>query len=110
MTRFLSPAWFAERTSPAPPGAPELTIQQRVTGGPDGDIAYVVRVWAESVSIEQGTDANPDVTLIEDYDTALAIHEGRLSAAAALAGGRVHVSGAVSRLLEHSAALEVARD
>lgn len=109
MTQFLSPAWFAENATTRPPGEAELTIQQRVTGGPDGDVAFVLRVWDGAVSIEQGSDAHPDVTLTEDYETALAIHEGRLSPAAALAAGRVQVSGAVARLLEHSAALDNAR-
>ena len=109
MTRFLSPAWFAEQAAAAPSTEVELTIQQHVTGGPDGDVAFVLRVWDEAVSIEQGSAAHPDVTLTEDYETALAIHEGRLSAAAALAAGRVQVSGAVARLLEHSAALDNAR-
>jgi hypothetical protein len=109
VTRFLSPAWFDEKATPAPPPAVDLTIQQRVTGGPNGDVAYVLRVWDAGVSIEQGVAPDPDVTITETYDTALAVHEGRLSAAAALAAGRVQVSGAVARLLEHSAALDNAR-
>ena len=109
MSRFLSPAWFAENATTRPAGDAELTIQQRVLGSPEGDVAFVLRVWDTAVSIEQGSDAHPDVTLTEDYETALAIHEGRLSAAAAFAAGRVQVSGAVARLLEHIAALDNAR-
>ena len=109
MTEFLSPTWFADKAIALPAGDAELTIQQRVTGGPNGDVAYVLRVWGDGVSVEPGTDPNADVTLSEDYETALAVHEGRLSAAAALAAGRVQVSGAVARLLEHSAALDNAR-
>jgi putative sterol carrier protein len=109
VSRFLSPDWFAENTAAPRAGEAELTIQQRVMGGPDGDVAFVLRVWDTGVSIEQGSDPQPDVTLTEDYETALAIHEGRLSPAAALAAGRVQVSGAVARLLEHSAALDNAR-
>ena len=72
-------------------------------------MAYVLRVWAGGVSVEPGTDADADVTVSEDYDTALAIHEGRLSAAAAVAAGRVHVSGAVARLLERADVVDGAR-
>ena len=110
MTPFLSPAWFADRAAAPPdPNAVELTIQQRVTDGPDGEVAYVLRLAGGSVIIEPGQAEYPDVTITETYETALAIHEGRLSPAAAVAAGQVRVGGAVNLLLEHGAALEASR-
>ncbi|HZN16568.1 MAG TPA: SCP2 sterol-binding domain-containing protein [Acidimicrobiales bacterium] len=110
MTAFLSPAWFAEQAATSLPlGPPELTIEQRVVGGPDGDVVYGLRVWADAVAVEAGAATNPDVTITEDYDTALAVHEGRMSAAAALTAGRIRIGGNITRLLDHAAALEATR-
>jgi hypothetical protein len=106
VSEFLSPAWFADRAGPEPPAdTVRLTIQQRVTGCPDGDVAYVLRVLDDAVHIAPGTAA-ADVTITEDYATARAVHTGELTPAAAVAGGRVKISGAVSRLVEHAALLE----
>ena len=60
------------------------------------------------VSIEQGVAPDADVTITENFDTALAVHEGRLSAAAALAAGPCPGGGAAA-YCEHSAALDNAR-
>ena len=109
MARFLSQAWFDAQAPTRPVAGPvELTIQQHVTDGPDGDIDYVLRL-DRVIIIEAGAAAAPDVTITETYETALAIHEGRLSAAAAVAAGHVRVDGAVSLLLAHSAALGAPR-
>ena len=108
MAEYLSDAWLAGlATAPRPdPAAVRLTIQQRVTGGPAGDVAYVVRVTDDGVVLEAGNDPVADVTITEDWPTAIAIHEGALSAAEAMASGRIRVGGAVTRLLEHAALLE----
>ncbi len=77
-----------------------LRIGQRVTGGPDGDVEYTLRVGDGRVRFEPG--AGPaDVELVADYDTAAAISRGQLSPAQAFAGGRLHVEGSVTSLVAH---------
>jgi hypothetical protein len=101
----LSPEWLASlqaATAPAPAGA-DLRIRQRVTGGPDGDVEYVLAVAGGEVRFDAGPGP-ADVELTTDYDTAAAISQGTLSPASAFAAGRLRVGGAVSSLVAHQEA------
>ena len=82
--------------------ATELRIRQRVIGGPDGDVEYVLALAGGEVRFETAGPA--DVELTADYDTAAAISQGLLSPAAAFAAGRLRVGGAVSSLVAHQEA------
>lgn len=98
--RFLSPEWLASlqaATAPAPAGG-DLRVRQRVTGGPDGSVEYVLAVAGGVVRFEAG-GGPADVELTTDYDTAAAISQGKLSPASAFAAGRLRVGGAVSSLV-----------
>ena len=97
MARFLSAEWFDERAGDHPEPV-LLTIQQVVTGTPDGDVRYVVRVGRAGSSVRRGEADGPDVTFTESWDTALAIHEGGLAPQRAFADGRLRIEGDV-RLL-----------
>lgn len=79
--------------------ATDLRISQRVTGGPDGDVEYVLALAGGEVRFESAGPA--DVELTTDYDTAKDISQGLLSPAAAFAAGRLRVGGAVSSLVAH---------
>ena len=104
--RFLSPEWLERMASSTPPVAPDvsLAIHQRITGGPDGDVEYTLRLDRGSVSVEPGP-GTADVEIVEDYETAAAISQGRLSPASAFASGRLRLGGAVRLLVEHQEAL-----
>jgi hypothetical protein len=123
--RFLSPEWLAAaaaalRGVPAsapPSGGARLTLQQVVTGGPDGDVVYRVRIAPDAVELlpgaGQGEEVGADVVFTEDWDTAAAIAAGRLSPQAAFVDGRVRVSGNVALVMaaqEALAAVETALD
>jgi putative sterol carrier protein len=102
--RFLSPEWLDSMRAATAGAAPatELRIRQRVTGGPDGDVEYVLALAGGEVRFETAGPA--DVELTTDYDTAAAISQGLLSPAAAFAAGRLRVGGAVSSLVAHQEA------
>jgi hypothetical protein len=103
--RFLSPEWLdhlAAVTAGASPAA-DLSVRQRVTGGPDGDVVYTLRLAGGGVRIEPGT-GEADVELVSDYETAAAISQGRLSPASAFAAGRLRIGGSVSALVAHQEA------
>ena len=113
--RFLSPEWLAAAAdavrAAAPAGAGSLTLQQVVTGGPDGEVAYRVRIAPDAVELLPGRADDADVMFTEDWDTAAAIGEGRLSPQAAFVDGRVRVSGNVALVMaaqESLAAVESA--
>ena len=113
MAEFLSPEWVAEldgaaRRSPAlagPAGDEPLTVEQRVRGGPPGDVRYHVVLADGGVRFVYGPAPEPDVLLVIDYAFAAEMHRGRGSAQDALAAGALKVRGDLDRLLARSEAL-----
>ena len=102
LMRFLSPEWLEHMqsaTAAASPGV-DLSVHQRVTGGPDGEVEYTVRLAGGKVTFEPGKGA-ADVELVADYETAADISQGRLSPATAFAAGRLRVGGSVGALVAH---------
>jgi putative sterol carrier protein len=93
MARYLSEAWFEEVAAATPTGADGLTLQQVVTGTPDGEVRYHVSVSDGSGRIHAGQAEAPDATFTEDYATAAAVARGQLSVHAALLEGRIRVAG-----------------
>jgi predicted lipid carrier protein YhbT len=111
--RYLSAEWFDE-VNQAAAGDPQLqvdtagvtlTIQQVVTGSPDGDVRYAVRVRDGVVEVSLGEDPGADVTMTEEWDTAVKVASGQLSPATAFMTGRIRVSGNVGALLDAQGSL-----
>ena len=114
MSRYLSPEWFgeinaaasqSEEIGKATAGA-HLTLQQVVTGGPEEEVRYWVRVADGSVEAGLGDAQAPDATIIQAWDTAVALVSGELDVQTALMSGRVRISGNMAPLMEHQGALE----
>jgi putative sterol carrier protein len=112
MAQYLSPEWIDEldaalsaddavRKATADVA---LTVQQVVTGGPGGDVAWHVVVDHGAVAVRPGTTDDADVTFRQDRDTARAVAGGELSAQAAFMIGKLTVTGDVGKLIEHQAA------
>ena len=114
MARYLSDEWFDEVNRAAAASdrlkvdtaGIELTIQQVVTGAPDGDVRYAVKVRDGAVAVAQGDDPEADVTITEDWDTAVSVASGELAAATAFMTGRIRVSGNVAVLLDAQGSLQ----
>lgn len=114
MARYLSQEWFDEVNRAAADSdriktdtaGIDLTIQQVVTDGPDGDVRYAVRVRDGAVTVVPGDDAEADVTITEDWDTATAVAKGELPAPAAFMTGRIRVSGNVGVLMDAQGSLQ----
>ncbi|MDQ6724692.1 MAG: SCP2 sterol-binding domain-containing protein [Actinomycetota bacterium] len=104
--RFLSPEWLERIASAvsAPAHDVSLAVHQRITGGPDGDVEFTIRIDRGTFSVEPGPGA-ADVDLTEDYATASAISQGHLSPAAAFAAGRLQLQGSIGLLVAHQEAL-----
>jgi putative sterol carrier protein len=109
MVRYLTPEWIDAMASAAGdlegPVAARLTVQQRVTGGPDGDVSYHVVVDHGKVAVRSGEAVAPDVTFEQDHETAVAVARGDLAAQAAFMSGRLRVQGDVQRLIDEKDAL-----
>lgn len=114
MAAFLSPAWFEDLNESArvddglraATAGARVTIQQVVTGGPEGDVRYWVRVDDGSVEAGPGTAERPDATVTESYDTAVAVSRGALAVEDALLAGQARLTGDVGLLVRHQAALQ----
>ncbi len=99
--RYLSPEWFAavqaaaDRRGVGAPGVTgsAVTVQQVVTGGPDGDVTYHVVLSDGRVHVGSGEAPDPTVTFSQDYETAAAVAKGELSAQGAFMVGRIRVRG-----------------
>lgn len=113
--QFLSDEWLAAldeaaRARPSSADDPlrgvHVVIEQVITGGPrwrlviDDGRCYVVR----------GGEAEPDVRLTSDRDTALAIATGARAALDAFLAGDLVLGGDVRTLLDRREALEALGD
>lgn len=114
MAKFLSDEWSAEaiealRTSDDVRSATkdvDLTIQQVITGANGGEAEYWVHVSDGSVEGGLGEAVAADVTITQDYETAVAITKGELNPQAAFMQGNLKITGNMGKLLQHQAALQ----
>ena len=104
MPKFLSQEWHDETRrmaegQPERPGA-SARMQYVVTGGADGEIRYYW-VLEDGKLLESGLGDldDPEVTLTQSYDDAVAIQKGELDASAAFMQGRVKVTGNMAKLM-----------
>lgn len=113
MARFLSPDWMAEASAVAAEdpdvgtatAGVHLVIQQVVTGGPDGDVRYIVTIDDGSVSLRAGEDDQASVTFTLSWETAVAMATGAMGGQEAFTTGRLRLRGDVDVLLRHGSAL-----
>ena len=86
-----------------------VLIQQVVRDGTD-ERCYVVHVDDGRVSVRSGRDADADVVVTEDAETATAVARGDLTPQTAFMTGRIRVAGDISALLACYEALAGAGD
>jgi len=114
VAEFLSDEWIAALHAAAldaPPGNPTadgvLVVEPVVRGVPGrGEVRY--RVTCDTVvrAVTAPPDrTRPDVRIETDYPTAVALARGETNAQAALAAGKLRISGDVARLAAHAGAL-----
>lgn len=113
MARFLSDEWIEEAQAAAAANEElaaaasgvNLTVQEIVTNGPDGDVRYLVSIDDGMVSLRPGHDETPDVSFTLDWATAVAMATGTLGAQEAFTSGQLQLQGDVGALLRHGPAL-----
>ena len=133
MAVFLSDEWIRElalacngtiggsRSDPGTPGTGasdtgtsdtgRFVIEPVVTGVPNlGEVRYQLAFAAGRCTVVRPSDDDADVRLETDYVTAVALSRGTANAQAALADGRLRVSGDVARLAAHASALSALDD
>ena len=92
------------------PGDAEMVIQYEVSGGGNGKVRYVLDVSGGRATIVPGKQADAPVTFTLDYDTAVAVVTGEVSAQVAFMQGRMKLAGDVRVLIDGAAALASVND
>jgi putative sterol carrier protein len=77
----------------------DFSAQFDVSGAPDGDIAYYLKVSDGDVETEIGPLEGADVTVASDYETSQAISKGELNVQMAFMTGKIKVGGNVAKIM-----------
>ena len=114
MSKFLSEEWAQDVTTALNNhegfknaiGATELGIQFSVEGAPNGDTDYFLKSSGGNTNVAVGTLDDADVTVKQNYDTAVAISQGELNTQTAFMTGKLKVSGNLAKLMMHQSAVQ----
>jgi putative sterol carrier protein len=115
MTKFLSEQWVDALIAALNASGDvrdslqhvDLSVQQVVTGGPEGEVRYWTTFKSGAIAGGIGdVPSGADVTITQDYETAAALSRGELNAQGAFMQGKLKITGNMGKLLQHQAALE----
>jgi putative sterol carrier protein len=87
-------------------GGADLAIQFGTEDGPDGDVDYYLNSSGGTTNVAIGSLEDPDVTVRQSYDTAVAISKGELNTQTAFMTGKLKVSGNLAKLMMHQSAVQ----
>jgi putative sterol carrier protein len=114
MVKYLSDEWMEQAAagleSADVPDDAQMVIQYEISGGGNGKVRYVLDVRDGKATIISGKQADAPVTFTLDYDTAVAVAKGELSAQVAFMQGRMKLAGDVRVLIDGAAALASVND
>lgn len=114
MAKFLTEEWVDEavaalRASPevADASAGVSLVLQQIIGTPDGgEVRYWTALRDGAIDAGLGDAADADVTITQDYETAVAITKAETKAQAAFMQGKLKITGNMGKLLQHQKAME----
>lgn len=107
MAAFLTQQWAedvvaalngSDRVRSAVTGV-DITIQQVVTGGPSGEVRYWTKLAGGSVEVAIGEAPDADITMTQDYETAIELNRGELVPQAAFMQAKLKVVGNMGKML-----------
>jgi putative sterol carrier protein len=87
-------------------GAADLSIQFTTEDGPDGEINHYLKSSGGASNVVIGALDDPDVTVKQSYETAMAISKGDLNTQTAFMTGKLKVSGNLAKLMMHQSAIQ----
>jgi putative sterol carrier protein len=108
VVRYLSLAWIdalseevarSERLASLA-DTHDITVTQVVTGGPEGDVSYHLRIGHGAVSFGAGPADDADVRMEQSWSTATAVATGELNAQEAFLKGLIKLTGNQQKLID----------
>lgn len=114
MSKFLTEEWAQDVTKALNNhegfknaiGGADLAIQFETEDAPDGDVNYYLKTSEGTTNLGIGSLDDPDVTVKQSYDTAVAISKGELNTQTAFMTGKLKVSGNLAKLMMHQSAVQ----
>jgi putative sterol carrier protein len=106
--KFLSQEW-AEQISGALNSSPDFRraaasksvgLQQVVTDTPDGEVRYYFSLQGGDATIALGELTEPDATVSQSYQTAVAMSRGDMGATQAFMQGKLKITGNMMKLMQ----------
>jgi len=83
----------------------DLSVQFDVSGAPEGDISYYLKIADGSAETAPGPLEGADVTVGSDYDTSKALSKGELNVQMAFMTGKIKVGGNMAKIMMHQGVL-----
>ncbi len=83
----------------------DLSVQFDVSGGPEGDVTYYLKVADGNAQTELGPLDDADVTVSSDHETSQAISKGELNVQMAFMTGKIKVGGNMAKIMMHQGVL-----
>jgi putative sterol carrier protein len=114
VARFLTAEWLDDMQRAADKAAvpvdAAIVVGHEVSGTPDGDVSFRFTAADGRLTLTWATVEDAELTLIEDYETAVAIARGELPAQQAVAEGRLKLRGDVGALVRNGPAMAALGD
>ncbi|MDK1019364.1 MAG: SCP2 sterol-binding domain-containing protein [Actinomycetota bacterium] len=83
----------------------KLAVQFDVSGAPQGDVTYYLKVADGLAETKLGPLEGADVTVASDYETSQAISKGELNVQMAFMTGKIKVGGDMAKIMMHQGVL-----
>jgi putative sterol carrier protein len=114
LAKFLTAEWMEALTATLAAnegfksaiGNAQISLQFDVPDAPEGaEKSYTVSVEGGAAKVAAGPGASPDITIVNNYETAVAMAKGELNTQMAFMTGKIKVSGNMGKLMTNQAML-----
>ena len=86
-------------------GTAKAKLQQVITGGPDGERRYWIKIEDGQIDMGPGDIEQPDATITQDYETAAGMARSEVSPVSAFMTGKLKVNGSMMLLMQLQGAI-----
>lgn len=111
--QFLSDEWIEElktrlnasESFAKNAGSSKATLQQVVTGTPEGERRYWIKIEGGKIAMGPGDTEQPDATITQDYETATQMARSEINPVSAFMSGKLKINGSMMLLMQLQGAI-----